>query len=218
MKDSEFVRALQAVFDANDPSDGIDRGDGYGRDHRIESVRIVESEDGFDDLEVTVRANRKAITARLLFDSAWRTASGLDQVNAYAAYVAAMWSSAVSGRGSAGPLSGHAAEDVEVTLKRGCTDVSRTAPDVVSAVDRDGESFFVHVSAQQWQDFVVSQGDDAMFALNTMIDSRWDDENHLVFFRGALHQSIRAELPPVRSMLLRDPSADGSGSARTSER
>lgn len=204
MNDDDFLVALQAAFDANDPSDGIDRADGYGRDHRIESVRVVESDDGFDDLEVRVRTDRRVVTARVLFDSPWRAASGLDEVGAYAAYVAARWSTAADvGQPAGSAVNVGQPEGLEQTLKRGYTDVSHPAPEIATAVDAVGEPFSVHATEQEWHDFLASHGPAASATLDTLITGRWDDESHIVYFRGAFHLSIRAELPPVRSMLLR---------------
>ena len=52
MSDDAFVRDLQAIFDANDPADGIDRHDGFGTHVRITGLRQVDDGD-FRELEVS---------------------------------------------------------------------------------------------------------------------------------------------------------------------
>lgn len=51
MNDDDFIRELQAIFDANDPADGIDRHAGFGSEVRITGLRRVDDGD-FPELEV----------------------------------------------------------------------------------------------------------------------------------------------------------------------
>ena len=84
-------------------------------------------------------------------------------------------------------------------------------------VQHVGEVFLVHVTPREWFAYVVEcergarrdagigrtgHGEGpgvALFCLDEAIGSRREGEEHIVFFRGALERSIRAELPPVRS-------------------
>lgn len=98
MSDDAFVEALQAIFDADDPSDGIDRGSGFGSTLRVTSLARVDDGD-FPELEVTYELDlprrprfrhvpRRA-TTRVLFGQEWLTASGYTSAAAYAPEVAA---------------------------------------------------------------------------------------------------------------------------------
>ncbi|MCD9198570.1 hypothetical protein [Aeromicrobium wangtongii] len=221
MTDGELIEALQAIFAGDGPADAIDRSDGYGERYRIEAVRLVPSDDGFDDLEVTVRFlcrpvwRRRTVVARLLFDRAWREASDLLDPASCAAYVLARWrfsqvrpeslrarrrrrsaEAAVPGIGVCWQqlLGGLRRPGVEVTEDDGLIRLTGAGDDTVQ----------VHVTPQQWRAH-LADAPDALSQLHEQIGSRWDDEHHIVFFRGRFHQSIRAELPPVRSMLLREP-------------
>jgi hypothetical protein len=246
MSDAELVSALQDIFDAETPPDGIDRSDGFGEDYRIESLRIVPSDDGFDDLEVTVRfprrvlPHRRTVVARLLFDREWREASDLDDAVSCAAYVMARWQSSViaarsstSARNRAAaeawvPDAGESWQTLLTPLRAERGDVTEQDGGIV-VPDDDGGTVTVHVTPEQWRSYVVeseayARGDsgedslrpgdgptEAYSQLAELIDSRWDDEHHVVFFRGGLHQSIRPGLPPVRSMMLRDPALSSEG-------
>ena len=206
MKDQEFIDALQAVFDANDPFDGIDRHDGYGRDYRIESIRVVPSPDGFDDLEVTVRIGAETVTSRLLFDHAWREASGLDDVLAYATYVVRRWNFPRFDHAVLDQPSGPGRDDswklLEQALGRRAEHLNQPAPGVLEVVESNGDVVTIHVTPQEWASFAAGREQKALDVLDELIGSRWDDEDHIVYFRGALHHSVRAQLPPVRRKLL----------------
>jgi hypothetical protein len=210
VNDADLVRAVQAIFDADDPADGLDRSDGLGEDHCIECLCVVAGEDGFDDLEVTVAVDGRRVVSRLLFDRAWRAESGLDDPPAYAAFVVARWRSArVDGARSTGAPAPDPVTyaELEHALRRRHAGATRTRFGVLEGVGEDGEPFFVHVTPREWRQFAADRPD-PVGDLEERIDARWDDEAHIVFFRGDVHRSIRAELPPVRSMLLRE---DASG-------
>ncbi|MET0467443.1 MAG: hypothetical protein ABWZ87_01750 [Aeromicrobium sp.] len=245
MTDDELVAALQAIFDAAVPPDGIDRSNGYGDDYRIESLRIVASDDGFDDLEVTVHFRRKLLShrrnavARLLFDRAWREASGLTDPLSCAAHVVdrlplSIMDSHASGDSKHRAAAESSVPDVDASwqallgaLREQESEVGE-ADDHISVSDAGDEPVLVHVTPEQWRAYVVDcevaaredSGEDALqagdgpaeayFQLDELIGSRWDDEQHIVFFRGRLHQSIRAELPPVRSTIM-DPDFPADG-------
>lgn len=236
MSDDELlVQQVQAVLDANDPSDGIDRHDGYGRDYRLTDLRLVRSDDGFDDLEVTVRHADGVQVRRMLFDRAWRESSGLEDAVSCAAYVAARWMVSRSGQVSdPRPLRQATAgtdelwRALEDALARGYAGVNRVGHGRLEVVEEVGEIVTIHVTPQQWRRYVDDcegtaeqdfgedawrAGDGLVIALDSLdelLGSRWDDEEHVVLFRGDLHASVRPELPPVRSMLLRETSdADG---------
>lgn len=245
MTDDELVAALGEIFAAETPPAGIDRSTGFGEDYRIESPRIVASDDGFDDLEVTVHfrrrllSHRRNVVSRLLFDRAWREASDLVDPVSCAAYVVDRWHFSVVEPEASGGRHRAAAErsvpDAEASwqalLERlgALYDDVRERDGVIEVTDTDEGVCFVHVTPDQWRSFVVESeidarhdhGEDAAASgdgpieaiglLGELIDSRWDDEHHVVFFRGDLRQSIRAELPPVRSMLLRDPALPPEG-------
>ncbi len=201
MNDDALVRALQELFDADDPSDGLDRSDGLGEDYQIASLRRVPSDDGFDDVEITVVVGTQSVVSRLLFDRAWREASGLDDVGSYAAFILARWRAALVDD-DARPAPSVEVVDLEEALRRPSRSVTRTSTGVLEVVDDGGDRVSVHVTPQQWRDVVRRHGDGVVDTLHEMIDSRWDDENHIVHFRGGLHRSVRPELPPVRSTLV----------------
>jgi predicted RNase H-like HicB family nuclease len=224
--DDELLAAMQAIFDSPQPPGGI--GDGY----RIEALRIVPSDDGFDDLEITVRVHRKVlpdrhVVSRLLFDRDWRIASGLDDPVSCAVHVVGRWQHSIVDPETSGGGRHRAAAETWVSdadasrqalLERlaAVYDDVREHDGVIEVTDTDEGVCHVHVTADQWRSVVVdseirarfdsgedaaTSGDgpsEAMGMLEELIDSRWDDEQHIVFFRGRLHQSIRAELPPVR--------------------
>ncbi|MFC5678205.1 hypothetical protein [Aeromicrobium endophyticum] len=224
---AELLSALQRLFDADDPSDGIDRHDGYGRDYRVVGLRVVPSDDGFDDLEVSVLYGGQAVTARLLFDRAWREASGLVDASSCAAYIVGTWQGARSGEARPPAPHRQAASDttglwrtLQQSLVRDYVNVNQVSHGRVEVVDEDGEIVTIHLTPQQWRDFVDQceafaerdSGEDAWGAgdglaialgeLDELISSRWDDEEHIMFFRGRPFQSVRPELPPLRSRLL----------------
>ena len=97
MSDDAFVAGLQAIFDADDPADGIDRHDGFGADLRVVSLARVHDGD-FPELEVVFELDlprrlrfRKVArtgTTRVLFGEEWLVASGNDSPPAYAPVVA----------------------------------------------------------------------------------------------------------------------------------
>ena len=224
--DRELLEALQELFDADDPADGIDRHDGYGRDYRVTGVRLVPSDDGFDDLEVTVAHGSEVVVSRVLFDRAWREASGLVDVRSCAAYVVDTWQHCPGGQARTGSAPRQAAADtvglwrgLQEALVRDHASVNQVGHGRTELVEEDGEIVTIHLTAQQWRAFVddceaaaeSDSGEDAWRAgdglsialgeLDELIGSRWDDEEHIVFFRGRLWQSVRPELPPVRSRL-----------------
>ncbi len=214
MTDDELVDALSAIFATDAVAGDLDRSDGYGDEYRVESLQVVPGGDGFDDLLVTVDDGGRTVTARLLFDRAWREASGLDDAAAYATFVLARWrSSLVDDSADAEqpvPPAPAAAPDlpVEEVLRRSFGNANVVRRGVVEVVEEDGEIFLLHATPQDWRRF-TSGRPDAMGQLEEVVGARWDDEDHLVFFRGAFHSSIRPELPPVRSMLLRDAEPGG---------
>ncbi|MET0930179.1 MAG: hypothetical protein ABWX74_11705 [Aeromicrobium sp.] len=249
MTDDGLVAAVQAIFDAEVPPDGIDRGGGHGDDHRIESLRIVPADDGFDDLEVTVHFRRRLLShrrnavSRLLFDRTWRETSDLVDPIACAAYVVAGWQSAIVDPDAHARDRHRAAAEASVpdadttwqalfaALRASGAEVIESG-DAIEVSDGGDEPVTVHVTPDQWRAFVVEcevdarrdSGEDAAesgdgpaeayFRLDELIGSRWDDERHIVSFRGGLSQSTRAELPPVRSTMLRDtelPDDEGGG-------
>lgn len=203
--DHELVRAVAAIFAADDPADGLDRSDGFGEDYVVTSLELVPGEDGFDDVAVTVAVGCQTVVARLLFDRAWRQESGLDDPTAYAAYVVARWRTALvdddAPRADAPVLVDH--DELEALLAASNAGVTRTRRGQLEVVDDEGEVFTLHATARQWRAFAAGRLD-PVGDLEELIGSRWDDETHIVFFRGTFHRSIRPELPPVRSMLLRE--------------
>ena len=212
MTDDELVDALGAIFATDAVAGGLDRSDGYGDEYRIGSLQVVPGGDGFDDLLVTVDVGGRTVTARLLFDRGWREASGLDDAAAYATFVLARWRSSLVDDSTdvepSVPLPGHApVPEIESALRRTYGNANLVRRGVVEVVEEDGEIFLLHATPQDWRRF-VSERPDAMTALEEVVGARWDDEDHIVFFRGAFHSSIRPETPPVRSMLLRDAAAD----------
>lgn len=213
----DFVEALQAVFDANDPADGIDRQDGYGSDYRIVSLRVVESDDGFDDLEVTMEASSavrpirpigrpRQFVSRVLFDRDWRNASGLDDLHRCAAYVVTQ--SAVSRFDEQDEAVTGPAPDIAAVLGSFGA-MTQSAQDTYEVASPHHTTLLVHVAPDEWAEFWRHEYADVHLA--ETVDSRLDDENHIVFFRGRFHPSIRRELPPVRSPILREPGSSLEG-------
>ncbi|KQX76289.1 hypothetical protein [Aeromicrobium sp. Root472D3] len=201
MTDDELVEALRAIFAADAVADGLDRSDGYGDEYRITALRVVRGDDGFDDLLLTVEDGHDTVTSRLLFDRAWRVASGLDDAGSYATFALARWrSSIVHETVEPGPRPPVDVPEVEEALRRSYGNANLVRHGVVEVVEDDGEIFLLHATPQQWRRF-VSGRPDAMGALEEVVGARWDDEDHVVLFRGAFHSSIRPELPPLRSRL-----------------
>ncbi|NRQ50157.1 hypothetical protein [Aeromicrobium stalagmiti] len=208
MTDEELLAGLRRLFETRDPSDGLDRSDGYGSDYVVDRLELVTGDDGFDTLEVVVAIGPDRAVSRLLFDRSWRRDSGLDDVMAYAAYVIAKWAESRVDEVRTTVGSGSTAEgndDLEAVLRRTYANVNVTGHGSYEVVDEDGEVFVVHVTPPEWRRFVAGRPD-PLAELEERIATRWDDESHIVYFRDGLHRSIRAELPPVRSMLLRDAS------------
>lgn len=175
---------------------------------------------------------RRKRVARLVVDRAWREASDLGDPMSYAAYVVHRWrSSQVTPDSLVMRRLRSAAEEFvpepdicwrAMLHNLGASyEVDERADGI--AVSDEGGTVLVHLTPEQWRSLVVewevaSRADggedsrssghgpaEAYTRLDALIGSRWDDERHIVLFRGRLHLSIRAELPPVRSMLLRDP-------------
>lgn len=205
MTDDEFVAALRDVFDATEPPPGVDRHDGHGRDYRITGLAVVPSDDGFDDLEVSVQVGSQTVVSRLLFDRSWREDSGLDDVDAYAVFVARRWQfsqvQAASGAEPAGDGELQLWELLRTELARNAAGLHSVRHGVEEVVDEDGDVVTIHVTPQQWRRYAAGRSELALEELDERIGSRWDDEDHIVFFRGSFHCSVRAELPPVRSRL-----------------
>lgn len=181
---------------------------------------------------------RRKRVARLVVDRAWREASDLNDPMSYAAYVVQRWRSSEVPAASRATRRRRPAADASVPAADICWRV--LLQNLGAAYDVDeregalevsdgGGTVVVHVTPEEWRSFVVecetvSHADtiedaagpdrapgEAFTRLEALIGSRWDDEQHIVLFRGRLHLSIRAELPPVRSMLLREPEAADDG-------
>lgn len=207
-EDRRLVAALAGIFAADDPADGLDRSDGLGEDYVVRSVEQVPSPDGFDDLVVTIAVGDETVLARLLFDREWRRDSGLDDPLAYAAYLVARWRTALvpADVDDAPPAVLLDHEDLESRLAVGNAGVTAVRRGVLEVVDDEGEVFTVHAPPQEWRTYAAGRSD-PWGDLEELIGSRWDDETHIVFFRGDFHRSVRPDLPPVRSMLLREDAA-----------
>lgn len=206
MSDDELLAALREIFAAEIPD--VDRSDGYGDDHTFTGFQVARGADGFDDLVVTVDRGGETVTSRLLFDREWREASGLDDAHAYARFVVARWADGVVvDAPDVVETAAPGAEHLEDALRRAYGNVNRVRHGVVEVVEEDGEIFLLHATPQEWRRLVAVRPD-ALSLLDATIGSRWDDEEHVVIFRDGLHASVRAELPPVRSMLLREPSQE----------
>lgn len=206
MSDDELLVALREIFASRTPD--VDRSDGYGDEYTFTGFEIATGADGFDDLVVTVDRGGRTVTSRLLVDREWREASGLDDARTYATFVMARWADGVvDDQPEAAPGPAPDAEPLEDALRRAYGNVNRVGHGVVEVVEEDGEIFLLHATPREWRSFVATQPD-ALSLLDATAGSRWDDEHHVVIFRGGLHASVRAELPPVRSLLLRDPSQD----------
>ena len=205
MTDDEMLAELQTILAADAEADD------EGRERRVTSMGIVPGEDGFDDLEVTLVVDGRTVVSRLLFDRAWREESGLTDPTAYAAFVEARWQAGVTSsadeQDGAGPaaLGGQSQDELwqarERALRVDAAGVNRVGHGAWEVVAKDGEPFTVHVTPPQWRRMASGREDDALDRLDEVIGSRWDDEEHIVFFRGAFHPSVRAELPPLRSRL-----------------
>lgn len=206
MNDTEFVLALQQLFDANDPSDGIDRSDGFGEDYSIRSLRVVGSDDGFDDLEVTLSVGPRTVVSRLLFDRDWREASGLDDVGAYAVFVAKRWRySEITSAPDVEPAGDSEADLWQFllsSLAATAASVAAARLGIIEIVDDEGDLVTIHVTPQQWSRYAAGRDEAAFDELDELIGRRWDDEEHIVFFRGGFHHSVREQVPPVRSKML----------------
>lgn len=93
----EFVAGLQAIFDANDPSDGIDRQSGFGSDVRITGLKVIGGDER-GDLEVTFELTLSPYwkfkkiprfgTIRVPFGTQWLAASGVTTPAEYAPDIA----------------------------------------------------------------------------------------------------------------------------------
>ena len=205
MTDDEMLAELQAILDADAAPDD------EGRDRRVTSMGVVPGEDGYDDLEVTFLVDGTTVVSRLLFDRAWREESGLTDPGAYAEFVDARWQAGVASphdlTDDAGPAThgGQGQDELWQALERAlwveAAGVNRVGHGTWEVVARDGEPFTVHVTPPQWRRMASGREDDALDQLDRVIASRWDDEEHVVAFRGAFHPSVRAELPPLRSRL-----------------
>ena len=205
MTDDEMLAELRTIFDAEAEADD------EGRHRRVTSMDVVRGDDGFDDLEVTLVVDGTTVVSRLLFDRAWREESGLTDPRAYATFVDARWQAgvvpAVTEHDVARPAGRRASRQddlwqaLERALQVDAAGVNRVGPAAWEVVDRDGDPFTVHVTQQQWRGAAAGREQEALDQLDDVIGSRWDDEEHIVFFRGAFHPSVRAELPPLRSRL-----------------
>jgi len=115
------------------------------------------------------------------------------------------------------------------SLGRDYAGVDHVGPGRLEVIDEDGEIVTIHLTPQQWRSLVISaehiavtdSGEDAWGPgdgpsiaygdLEEQIDSRQDGELHVVLHGGSLHQSVRAELPPVRGAGPLDATLDGDG-------
>jgi hypothetical protein len=201
-----MLLALQAVLDARADADH------EGRDRRVTSMRVVPADDGFDDLEITLDLDGETVVSRLLFDRAWREESGLSDPSAYATFVEARWRAGVVTplegeadgavpNGRPGPGQDALWHVLERALRVDAAGVNRVGHGAWEVVESDGDPFTVHITPQQWRRAASGREQEALDQLDDVIGSRWDDEEHIVFFRGAFHPSVRAELPPLRSRL-----------------
>ena len=248
----ERLLEILTVEDGDESTDGIDRHDGFGRHYGVNSLRVVPSEDGFDDLEAACwlrplwwlrwRHRRRTYLARVLFDHQWRIDSGLQDPTTFAPRVAdAAYFSAIDHDvdppgerdrvrreiGTVEDLWGRLVAHLEP--HGGATD-SGTGRLLV--VDReDGETVEVHIMPGEWHEHVVSHElscradsgvdawergdglDAALMFLDETIGGRWDDETHVVFFRGSFERSVRARLPPVGGSIFEGEQVEALGDA-----
>lgn len=205
MTDDELLAGLRTMLDADSEADD------EGRDRRVASMAVVQADDGFDDLEITLIIDGRTVVSRLLFDRAWREESGLNDPAAYATFVEARWQNGVIssvdpaddaspvGRGGPGP--DEMWQKLESSLRADAAGVNQVGHGAWEVVEEDGEPFTVHVTPQQWRRIASGREHDALGQLDDVVGSRWDDEDHIVYFRGAFHPSVRAALPPLRSRL-----------------
>ena len=203
MTDDELLAELQTILDADLEADD------EGRDRRVTSMGVVQADDGFDDLEVTLVVDGRTVVSRLLFDRDWREESGLSDPSAYAAFVGARWQTGVvtpaddaqRAAGSSGASQDELWQALERALWVEAAGVNRVGHGAWEVVAKDGDPFTVHVTPAQWRRVASGRDQEALDQLDHVIVSRWDDEEHIVLFRGAFHSSVRAELPPLRSRL-----------------
>lgn len=255
----DFVAGLQAIFDANDPSDGIDRQSGFGSDVRITGLKVVGGDES-GELSVTFELNLpnygrfkkvpRSSTTRVPFGTQWLAASGITTPGDYAAEIAREVESAAGSlvalavgrpRRHANPATADrdtaSAEKLWAQLVddlgRHNVSAQESAPGIIEIVEElaDGvaDPVKVHVTPEQWRAYVVdceigarsdsgvdasTAGDGpglAMLYLEEALGSRWDDEQHIVYYKDGFHGSIRAALPPVRDPASRAPRTPPDG-------
>lgn len=186
MSDDDFIRQLQAIFDADDPADGIDRHDGFGSYVRITGLRRVDDGD-FAELEVTYestvplrwrwrfRGLPPIGTTRVLFDRDWREQSGFATPQRFAPRVAHETLMAATDsaqeyrdrkRSSVTPAEVDADvpgadelwADLVAALRRDNTSAQEVSEGVIEVVESYGDhaTFHLHVTPAQWRSHVVA--------------------------------------------------------------
>jgi hypothetical protein len=170
----------------------------------------------------TSRIPARAV-ARVPFERSWRQLSGYDSPANYAPYVAREagraataqvqqhlgGASSAAGGSARGPvpgrdvqwrllLDGLAAEAgpaVEVSPGR----IEVRMADSADPVHTDSQVVTVIVTPDQWHDVLSAHGSrDVEMYVAELLGPRDPDEHFVVFYRGDLVRSIRAELPPVQ--------------------
>jgi hypothetical protein len=233
MDDGEYVRELLAILTRPlDPDeavdhygtgrDRIDRHDGFGRDVRVTSARVVSGEHapmlelGFVlDLPDDPQLADVPDTGTLLLpiDAEWRRLSGYDDPADYAAHVALRVVMQVHRhvrmhQPSAPPRADvpRRAQQWQVLLDGlgGGGRVRQVAPGrLETSLDWDQDEpqvVTVLVTPEQWERVVVHHGvdlaPDDYFA--DLLGPLQEDERFIVFWDDDLARSTRAGLPPVR--------------------
>lgn len=236
VKDEVFVQGLLMILTNPHPAgidsggpyglaeDGIDRYDGFGRDVWVDSLKVVDGQQGAElmvEFGLALPSEPDFLdvppsgTVRLPFDAQWRELSGYLEPAAYAPAVAREVEVAAyrhverhrvhpvgppgSDQGPAVVVSREAQWQILLDALRHQGPVREVAPGRLE-LDHSGVVVAVAISADQWERVLTdhARGDVDLYVAE-LLGPREEDETFVVFYNGDLARSTREQLPPVRS-------------------
>lgn len=191
---------------------------GMNSDIRVDTLELKIADDGVEDLVASVsvrdRRWRPVGSVRMPFGRDVRELSGLEDPRQAAVQVVRAIDRQVAALvhpQDGGPVGDVGLDDDRIlacwdalrAVLRGHGSIQET-PDALVVQEDGGSAVTVHLQPRSWARLVggvlpeeLDEGLGWYDLLDVLLLTRGDDEAHLVLFRGELHRSVRATLPPI---------------------